>query len=177
MSRWHLESADLASFDLRRVQVIKSCSGVVVNDQSLVVSWVSLLGPDSESRMYESMVSHNERLSESPFDTTIHHMTAYPSDPKEIEKVLELRKLLESSNCQSYQQNLKWCNELQLVRFLIARKYDVKQAYDLLMSALKWRCERRPDEVEQCVGWSERFSKESETGEQCERKTGSRTYT
>lgn len=125
--------------------------------------------------MYKSTLSHHERLSESPFDTTIHHMTAYPSDPKEIEKLLELRKLLESSSCPSYQENLKWCNELQLVRFLIARKYDVKQAYDLLMSALKWRCERRPDEVEQYVGWSERFSKEAETGERCERKTGSRT--
>ena len=101
---------------------------------------------------------------ESPFDFSVHHMTALPSNPKELEKLMEFRKQLESSTCQSYQQNLKWCNDLQLVRFLIARKYDVKQSYDLLMSALKWRSERRPDEVEHCAGWSERFGKEAETG-------------
>ena len=112
----------------------------------------------------------NKRQSESPFDTAIHHMTAYPTDPKEIEKLHELRKLLESSSCGSYQHSLKWCNDLQLVRFLIARKYDIKLSYDLLLTALKWRCERRPDEVEQCVGWAERFSREAETGDYLRRK-------
>ena len=120
--------------------------------------------------MSESTSSCNENLSESPFDKAIHHMTAYPTDPKEIEKISELRTLLEKSTCGSYQENLRWCNELQLVRFLIARKYDVKQAYDLLMTALKWRSERKPDEVEQCIGWADRFSKEAETGEHLGKK-------
>lgn len=53
---------------------------------------------------------------------------------------------------------------MQLARFLIARKYDVKQAYDLLMTALEWRSTRRPDQVEQTDGWAERMGIESATG-------------
>jgi hypothetical protein len=101
---------------------------------------------------------------ESPFDSATHHLTPFPTDPQEVAKLHELRSVLQNSGCESYQQNLRWCNDLQLVRFLIARKYDVKQSYDLLMTALEWRSTRRPDQVEQTDGWAERMGIESATG-------------
>lgn len=100
----------------------------------------------------------------SPYDSATHHLTPYPTDPQEVAKLHELRSILQNSGCESYQQNLLWCNDLQLARFLIARKYDVKNAYDLLMIALEWRSTRRPDEVEQTDGWAERMGVESATG-------------
>ena len=100
----------------------------------------------------------------SPFDPTIHHLTPYPTDAENLAKLLEFRSILQNSGNDLYTQNIKWCTDVQLVRFLIARKYVIKDAHDLIMIAFEWRILRRPDEVEQTDGWSEQMSIESETG-------------
>ena len=106
----------------------------------------------------------NQMQIESPYDVDIHHLSPHPKDASEVRKLSELRSTLQNSGNELYHRNLKWCCDQQLIRFLIARKFDIKQAYELIMSALEWRCQRKPDEVEQSDGWSDRMSKESETG-------------
>lgn len=101
---------------------------------------------------------------QSTFDHAIHHLTPYPTDPKDIKTLQEFRDVLQNSGSDLYLENVKWCTDLQLVRFLVARKYNIQQAHEMIMIALEWRSLRQPDQVEQSDGWAERIETEIITG-------------
>jgi hypothetical protein len=101
-----------------------------------------------------------------PFDRDIHFKTPSPND--EQKKILkDFREKLESEGGDAYYSYKNWCSDGQLVRFLVARHYNLHAAYDLIMSALKWRSDRRPNEIEWKEGWDENISLECETGKIC----------
>jgi hypothetical protein len=94
-------------------------------------------------------------------DKTIHVLsTIPPPDSLDGEKIKELRQLL----IQNEIIEAQGLPEDQLVRYLIARNYDVKKSYDLFMVAFNWRQLRKPDELEMIDGWGNRMGHESETG-------------
>lgn len=100
---------------------------------------------------------------EYPFDASIHLLTPLPID-SEKEQIAELRaKLVEEQN-DLLLEHQDWANDTQLLRFLIARNFNLKASFELITEALKWRSLRQPARVEQTVNWEERMSKESETG-------------
>jgi hypothetical protein len=101
---------------------------------------------------------------QSTFDHAIHHLTPYPTNPKDIKTLQEFRDILQNSGSDLYLENVKWCTDLQLVRFLVARKYDIQKAHEMIMIALEWRSSRRPDQVEQSDGWALRIETEIITG-------------
>ena len=117
--------------------------------------------------MVETTDNQRERelIDSSPFDNDIHHLTPYPTNPDHLAKLLEFRSILQNSGSDLYMQNLKWCTDLQLVRFLIARKYVIKDAYDLMVTAFTWRSSRPTNDVEQTDGWADKMGNEASTGE------------
>lgn len=114
--------------------------------------------------MTETTETCRKLIELSPFDTAVHHITPYPTSPEQLAKLLEFRSILQNSGSELYLKNLKWCTDIQLVRFLIARKYVLKDSYELIMVAFEWRSTRKPHEVEQNDGWAEKMGREAETG-------------
>ena len=101
-----------------------------------------------------------------PFERAIHFKTPNPDD--EQKKTLkDFREKLEVEGGDAYNSYKNWCSDGQLVRFLVARHYNLHAAFDLIMSALKWRSDRRPNEIELKEGWDEKMSIECETGKIC----------
>jgi hypothetical protein len=97
-------------------------------------------------------------------DKAIHVLSPIPdSDSIEGGKVDELRQLLIQNEIVP-EGSERGPSHPQLVRYLIARNYDVKKAYDLYMVAFNWRELRKPDELEMVDGWGDRMGHESETG-------------
>lgn len=88
----------------------------------------------------------------------------YIIDEDEINKLHEFRDLLMNTEGELYERNLRFCSDMQLVRFLVARKYDLKQAHDLFKTAFDWREVRKPELLEACPGWYEAMEIESQTG-------------
>jgi hypothetical protein len=99
-----------------------------------------------------------------PFDAGIHILTPSPSSSEEFEKLSEFRNMLMNHSGNFYHKNLKACTDTQLVRFLVARKYNVNLAFDLFMVACDWRATRKPDEIEATDGWGDRMGLEAATG-------------
>lgn len=58
----------------------------------------------------------------------------------------------------------EWCSDEVLQLFLIARNMNVGLTHSMLKTAGEWRKFRKPHLVEQMDGWSEKMSRESETG-------------
>jgi hypothetical protein len=114
--------------------------------------------------------NNNDDLSP-PFARNVHIMSA-TIDEDVRKQVDELRAILASSASPSspseeaiYRQYEDWCTDEQLHRFLIARQYHVRNAFEMIIAALKWRLKRIPaDGVESLDGWEARMSKEGETG-------------
>lgn len=98
-----------------------------------------------------------------PFDREV-HIRSPDITPGMIESITEVRKSLEGNDL--FGQYATWCSDEIIVLFLIARQCNVKQAVDLLASALKWRITRVPSDggIESTEGWEARMSKEGETG-------------
>lgn len=63
-----------------------------------------------------------------------------------------------------YKEHMDWANDEQLLRFLIARNFNLAASADLIKNALKWRDMRKPGEIEQSQKWPEGIEKEGETG-------------
>ena len=114
--------------------------------------------------MTETTETCRKLIELSPFDTAVHHITPYPTSPEQLAKLLEFRSILQNSGSELYLKNLKWCTDIQLVRFLIARKYVLKDSYELIMIAFEWRSTIKPHEVEKNDGWADRMGREAETG-------------
>jgi hypothetical protein len=98
---------------------------------------------------------------EYPFDPAVHIKTPMPS-PEQKQLVVELRGLLQ--DFPPYHNHLSWADDVQLLRFLIARNFKIKDSLELIKSALKWRDLRKPAEIELGPYWPANMSRESETG-------------
>ena len=97
-----------------------------------------------------------------PFDKTIHLLSPLIDDNSSA-KIKELREML--LPLKLYHDYRNWCTDQQLQRFLIARQYEVKSSYDLMVAALNWRnCRVPPQGIESLPNWETKMSHESETG-------------
>ena len=102
-----------------------------------------------------------------PFDKNIHILTYAPNNEQSL-KILELRKLLEN-DCDIYNKHTdikEWCDDLCLLRFLIARNFDLIKSFEMIHGAIKWRIERKPHhiEVDKDDNWKEKMLNENKTG-------------
>ena len=97
------------------------------------------------------------------FDPLI-HIKGPEIDEIISEKIRRLRKLLAVDR--NYNQQKDWCTDKTLLRFLVARQFDMKSTAEKLTSALEWRSSRIPlnGGFESLPGWQEKMSAESETG-------------
>jgi hypothetical protein len=97
-----------------------------------------------------------------PFPINV-HIVSPAIDSEGQNAIEELRGLLQHT--EEYRMYQEWCTDEQLHRFLIARLFHVTNAYDMLISALRWRVKRIPPEgIESLYGWEERMSHEGSTG-------------
>ena len=94
---------------------------------------------------------------EPPFDKDI-HLHIPPISVEHAHLLQEFRSVLESS-VDHY--NEEWCSDHILHSFLIARKYNLKDATSMIAEALAWRDFRKPHHV---PNWEVSMKKESETG-------------
>ena len=76
------------------------------------------------------------------------HIKSTKIDELTIAKIAELRHVL--CDEELYIEYKSWVTDEMLQRFLIARKYVVKDSHDLLISALKWRMNRIPSKGIKC---------------------------
>jgi len=86
-------------------------------------------------------------------------------------KFKQLKQILLEHHSDLSKEFESWLTDQQLVRFLIARNYDVIKTTDLLDEAMKWRKFRKPHQLESMdeIGstrehWSIKFKKECATG-------------
>ena len=105
-----------------------------------------------------------ESSSSPPFPIDIHICTPAPKNDQEKDALRQLREQLETSNNAAYLYAKSWCTDAQLVRFLVARQYDVEKALALTLAACEWREHRKPSEIELQPNWEKTLSKEAETG-------------
>jgi hypothetical protein len=97
-----------------------------------------------------------------PFDSDTHIRSA-DMTLEQLSKVAELRAMLDNHHL--YTAYRAWCTDSQLQRFLIARLWNTRPAYDLVISALTWRSTRIPTGgVESLCNWEESMKTESDTG-------------
>eukprot|EP01035_Chromulina_nebulosa_P023500 gene23500-30467_t len=92
------------------------------------------------------------------------HLSSPLFSETNIEQVNSVRRLLLEKYSDLYQNYENWLSNEQILRFLIARNYDVDGSVNLLVTALKWRQIRKPDQLQYMVDWDVKMSKESETG-------------
>lgn len=97
-----------------------------------------------------------------PFDPCI-HLHPPPVLDEETKKQIEIfRKSVEAHPL--YENHSKWADDAQLLRFLIARNFDQKKSLDMISTALTWREERMPHEIDTKEGWELKMSNELATG-------------
>lgn len=99
-----------------------------------------------------------------PFPHDVHVKTLEPSTVEQRSALKALRSQLELSKNEYYYYAKTWCDDEQLIRFLVARNYNVEKAFTLTLAASEWRFKRKPSEIEQQAGWEAMISKEAETG-------------
>ena len=69
-----------------------------------------------------------------------------------------LREKLVALDNDVYDKQKSWCDDAQIGRFLIARRFDLNATYEMIITALKWRVARIPsDEIQQSPAWFELF--------------------
>ena len=83
-------------------------------------------------------------------------------DPKDIQLLQELESRVKGHLL--YSNHSEWVTSVQLERFLIARKHNVNEAYNLMSQALEWREKRKPDHFDKTADWEEKLSHEADTG-------------
>jgi hypothetical protein len=105
-----------------------------------------------------------------PFDEAIHYNTKIPND-EEKHALTDLRFKLKNDSGELYHRHQIFCSDSQLMRFLIARRFNVDEAFKAMMAAFLWRSSRNPDEIEFAAGWDEKISHEAETGKICKDMT------
>jgi hypothetical protein len=96
-----------------------------------------------------------------PFDPDVHLNCPEPTLDQQL-AINNFRTALEELDL--YQQHKEWADDRQLLRFLIARNFNQKASFDLMIEALKWRDKRQPGRIEKQENWERKMSKESETG-------------
>jgi hypothetical protein len=103
-------------------------------------------------------------IEQPPFDCAVHlNSSGIELDSVKLEVLHELRLKLDDVHLALEYKD--WLTDGTLKRFLIARQFNVKASFDLLVSALEWRKTRVPvNGIESLPGWEEKMSKESETG-------------
>ena len=80
------------------------------------------------------------------FESTIHLKCKDPDD-EAMRKIAELRQLISPNPL--YTRYSKFCSDKQLMLFLTAKSFNMKEAKKLVEEALKWRASR---DVEKLVG-------------------------
>jgi len=98
-----------------------------------------------------------------PFPSDVHIMTPFPSSLTDLDTLNDFRKILTEQTPEADGLH-DWINDYQLVRFLIARNYELSKSVAMIKDALKWRRARRPHEIESKEGWLEMIAKNTETG-------------
>ncbi len=96
-----------------------------------------------------------------PFDGAIHLKCLEPT-PAQTLTINEFRVALQDFPL--YHKHMDWADDAQLLRFLIARNFNLPASLELIKGAMKWRDHRKPSEIEQSHHWPDRMAKESETG-------------
>jgi CRAL/TRIO domain/CRAL/TRIO, N-terminal domain len=119
-------------------------------------------------------LGHNYYLSvrmQPPFDPDVHILSPPPRTDDQCMKFKQLKQNLFEHHSDLSREFESWLTDQQLVRFLIARNYDVTKTTDLLIEAMKWRRFRKPHLIEsmEAIGstkehWSIKFEKECATG-------------
>lgn len=106
-----------------------------------------------------------------PFDLDIHYLSPQPKSDKHKEILEQFREHLRNNFSDLFHEFQEWLTDYQLIRFLIARNYDIKKSCDMITGAMRWRQSRKPHLVEQLDGvgstnehWTVKFAKESATG-------------
>ncbi len=115
--------------------------------------------PPIENLRIEEPCKADDAASKPQFDPYIHLTTPPPTD-EQCAKIKELREKLQTEAMELYAAQETWLTDQQLQRFLIARNYDLKAAYDLFITALNWREKRTPDKVYDRENWEAFLSKE-----------------
>ena len=74
-----------------------------------------------------------------PFPADIHIKTPPPTTTEHKQALQSLRTLLETSKSENnYNYSKSFCTDAALIRFLVARNYNVEKAYLLTLVALEW---------------------------------------
>lgn len=96
------------------------------------------------------------------FDRDIHILTPLPT---EEERVIfeEMKQKVQALDL--YQNHASWAHDRQLVRFLVARNYNLEASLKLITEALEWREKRKPHHILANLDeWNAKLAKECETG-------------
>lgn len=101
------------------------------------------------------------------FDKSIHLLTYEPND-NQRNSIVQLKQKIENE-CEIYRHSKhlqEWCDDSCILRFLIARNYDISKSYEMITGAMKWRLERKPQDiiVESNVDWEKKMHFEAKTG-------------
>lgn len=100
-----------------------------------------------------------------PFDPIVHLRYEYENiDDAERLKIKEVLDIINAKYDELYSEHIEWLTDEQIIRFLVARNFVVKNAVEMIVEALRWRSWRKPSEIMNAANWNERMSKESETG-------------
>lgn len=133
-----------------------SSSTTADSDETLIVEEVNRL--NLSAMKDDSQVAPEEP----PFDKDIHLNTPNPTEEQEL-LVTEMSKRLESVDL--YQRNTDWADRKQIMRFLIARNFDIEAALKMITEALTWRDKRKPhDMVDSFPEWEDKMSLENASG-------------
>jgi hypothetical protein len=107
-------------------------------------------------------MKEEEKEEEEPsFDRFIHISSPNPTNEQRL-LVEEFRRMLSEDIL--YKKHIEWATDSELLRFLIARHFKINSALELIRGALKWREQRKPNEIEKSLKWPQNMARESETG-------------
>lgn len=107
----------------------------------------------------------DDDLSIPPFNPDVHLVCPEPTLEQQL-AIERFRQRLETDATSDdlYQKHQDWADDKQLLRFLIARNFNEKASFDMILEAFKWREKRQPHKIEQQENWETKMSHESETG-------------
>lgn len=105
---------------------------------------------------------------EFPFDPTI-HVHCPELTPEQVTDLANFKELivksLNDAKIEFTEEHKKWADDQQLQRFLIARNYNLKEAYKIFEEAIQWRNKRKPDQINPLDSeWAKILHTEGETG-------------
>ena len=112
-------------------------------------------------------MSDNNTVQTPSFDKSIHILTHEPNnDQKILINELKIKLQEESSLYKSSNHLQEWCTDHCILRFLIARNYDISKTFEMLSGAMKWRMDRKPYDIdiEKNDKWEKTIKNEGKTG-------------